>query len=271
MITHKSIGYNGRLGNQMFQYAVLRALSLEKGYEMIFPNTLTTKPDSAFDLTNNQWIEVGFYLIDCFELDSLKIDKENILSNTIINSYNESTFEFNSSVFDISDFTSLEGYFQSPKYFEKYKDIILKDFTFRSYILDKANSFISQYPNPISIHIRRGDYVNHPGYWTITPEYIQEALNHFTDNKYTFLIFSDDIEWCKQIFPEGVIFIEGNNQFEDLCLMSLCDHNIISNSSYSWWGAYLNQNKNKKIIEPKNWFTPAKPLNDLYPKAWIII
>ena len=66
------------------------------------------------------------------------------------------------------------------------------------------------------------------------------------------------------------MFIEGN-QFEDLCLMSLCDHNIISNSSYSWWGAYLNQNKNKKIIVPKNWFTPSKPLNDLYPLKWIQI
>jgi hypothetical protein len=67
------------------------------------------------------------------------------------------------------------------------------------------------------------------------------------------------------------VFIEGNNQFEDLCLMSLCHHNIISNSSYSWWGAYLNQNPNKKIIAPKNWFTDQKPLNDLYPKNWIVI
>ena len=66
------------------------------------------------------------------------------------------------------------------------------------------------------------------------------------------------------------MFIEGN-QFEDLCLMSLCDHNVISNSSYSWWGAWLNKNENKKIISPKNWFIPAKPLDDLYPKTWILL
>jgi hypothetical protein len=265
MITHKSIGYSGRLGNQMFQYATLKALSLKTGYKMFLPNHTTIKSDGCYDMTNNKWIEYKLDLLDCFNINCP------ILNDDLSNQYQEQTFIFEPELFNISDNTSIEGYFQSFKYFEDYKKYILNDFTFKDEILNKYQGQISQYINPVAIHIRRGDYVNHPGFWNITPEYIQEAFHYFSDNKYTFLIFSDDIEWCKQIFPEGVIFIEGNNQFEDLCLMSLCDHNIISNSSYSWWGAYLNQNKNKKIIAPKNWFTPAKPLNDLYPKNWTII
>lgn len=262
MITHKSIGYSGRLGNQMFQYAALKALSLKTGFEMFLPNHTSIKPDGCFDMTNNKWIEYKLDLLDCFDLSC------SILDNTLPNHYQEHSFEFKP--FTIPDNTSIDGYFQSYKYFEDFKQEILNDFKFRDEILNKCQEKISKYKNPISIHIRRGDYVNHPGFWNITPEYIQEASSHFSDDEHTFLIFSDDIEWCKQIFPEGVVFIEGN-QFEDLCLMSLCDHNIISNSSYSWWGAYLNQNKNKKIIVPKNWFTPSKPLNDLYPLKWIQI
>ena len=263
MITHKSIGYNGRLGNQMFQYAALKALSLKTGYEMFLPNHTSIKPDGCFDMTNNKWIEYKLDLLDCFDLFCP------ILDNTLLNQYQEHSFEFEP--FTISNNTSIEGYFQSYKYFDEFKQEIIKDFTFKSNILNHCQNIILSYQNPIAIHIRRGDYVNHPGFWNITPEYIQEALGYFTDKEYTFLVFSDDIEWCKQIFPEGVIFIEGNNQFEDLCLMSICEHNIISNSSYSWWGAYLNKNEDKKIIAPKNWFIPAKPLNDLYPKNWIII
>jgi hypothetical protein len=262
MITHKSIGYSGRLGNQMFQYAALKALSLKTGFEMFLPNNTTIKPDGCFDMTNNKWIEYKLDLLDCFDLFCP------ILDNTTPNQYQEHSFEFEP--FTISDNTSIDGYFQSYKYFEDFKQEILNDFKFKDNILNKCQEEISKYINPVSIHIRRGDYVNHPGFWNITPEYIQEAFNHFNDDEYTFLIFSDDIEWCKQIFPEGVMFIEGN-QFEDLCLMSLCDHNVISNSSYSWWGAYLNQNPNKKVIAPKNWFIPAKPLDDLYPKEWIVI
>ena len=262
MITHKSIGYSGRLGNQMFQYAALRALSLRTGYEMFLPNHTTIKHDGCYDMTNNKWIEYKLDLLDCFDLSYP------ILDDSLPNQYQEQTFEFES--FTTSDNTSIEGYFQSYKYFEDFKQEILNDFTFKNHILEKCLAQISNYTNPVAIHIRRGDYVNHPGLWNITPEYIQEALSYFSDDEYTFLIFSDDIEWCKQIFPEGVVFIEGN-QFEDLCLMSLCDHNVISNSSYSWWGAYLNQNENKKIISPKNWFIPAKPLDDLYPNNWIVI
>lgn len=266
MITHKSIGYSGRLGNQMFQYATLKALSLKTGYELFLPDNLSIKPDGCYDMANNKWIEYKLDLLDGFKLDCININKE-----LLPNQYQERGFTFEPEVFNIADNTAIEGYFQSYKYFEDYKDEILKEFTFKFDILNKCSIEIGKYTNPVAIHVRRGDYVNHPGFWNITPEYLQESLNYFNDDDYTFLIFSDDIEWCKQVFPNGVIFIEGNNQFEDLCLMSLCHHNIISNSSYSWWGAYLNKNENKRIIAPQNWFTDPKPLNDLYPNNWVII
>jgi hypothetical protein len=265
MITHKSIGYSGRLGNQMFQYAALKAISLETGYKCYLLDHREIKPDGTYDTTNNQWISYRLDLTDCFEINT-EFDHYGWL-----NEYNESSFLFNSDMFFIKDNTAIEGYFQSYKYFEKYKEQILKEFTFKSEILDKCKAEISKYKNPVAVHIRRGDYVNHPGYWVVTPEYISEALQHFTDKEYTFLIFSDDIEWCKQVFPEEVIFMEGNTAFEDLCLMSLCGHNIICNSTFSWWGAYLNQNPQKKVIAPSEWFIPTKSLEDLYPNDWIII
>lgn len=264
MITHNSIGYNGRLGNQMFQYAALKAISLKLGYDIFLPDHLAVKQTGCYDITNNKWIEYKLDLLDCFDINCP------ISNTTLPKQYQEQQFEFNLDIFDIADNTTIDGYFQSYKYFEDVRQDIISEFKFKANILEKCTQIVSQYSNPVSIHIRRGDYVNHSGYWNITPEYIQESLNQFTDNEYTFLIFSDDIEWCKNIFPEGVVFIEGD-QFEDLCLMTLCDHNIIANSSYSWWGAYLNQNENKKVIAPKNWFIPAKPINDLYPSNWIII
>ena len=249
----------------MFQYAALKALSLRTGYKMFLPNNTSIKPDGCYDMTNNKWIEYKLDLLDCFDLSCP------ILDNTLLNQHQEHSFEFES--FIILDNTSIEGYFQSYKYFEDFQQEILNDFKFRDEILNKCQEKISQYVNPVAIHIRRGDYVNHPGLWNITPEYIQEALSHFSDNEYTFLIFSDDIEWCKQIFPEEVVFIEGN-QFEDLCLMSLCDHNVISNSSYSWWGAYLNRNPEKCICYPSEWFGPLnidKKVDDMFPPSWIKI
>ena len=262
MITHKSIGYSGRLGNQMFQYAALKAIALKNKYDYCLPNNIKIKPDGAFDFINNKWIEYKLDLIECFDI-SCKIENINTLHN-----YQEKEFNFNPDVLDILDNTSIDGYFQSFRYFEEFWEEIKKDFSFINLKINKDK--ISQYNNPVSIHIRRGDYVNHPNYWNIDLEYIQKALLYFEDNNYTFLIFSDDMNWCKEVFPEGVVFVE-ENQFDSLCLMSLCQHNIISNSSFSWWGAYLNNNKNKKIVAPHKWFSTPKPLNDLYPPNWIII
>jgi hypothetical protein len=265
MITHKSIGYSGRLGNQMFQYAALKAISLETGFDYYLPDHLKIKSDGLFDFTSNKWVEYRLDLFDCFEINCPVIDKQ---LNSI---YNEQNFTFEKEIFSISDNTAIEGYFQSYKYFEKYEDIIKKEFTFKKHILDKAKQILNQYENTVSINVRRGDYVTNPNYWNITPEYINEALQNFTDKEYTFLITSDDIPWCKEVFPEGVMFMENNTPFEDLCIMSLCDHNIIANSTFGWWAAWLNNNPDKKVVAPTNWFIPAKPLDDLYPKNWIKI
>jgi hypothetical protein len=246
MITHKSIGYNGRLGNQMFQYATCKVLSIMMNQSIVLPNNTNIKQDGCYDLTNNKWISYRLDLLDCFDLSCTIGEIE-------------------------GDKIELEGYFQDYTHLEKYKNELIKEFKFKQHILDKSKKIIDQYKNPVAIHIRRGDYVAHPGFWNVTPEYIQEALNHFQDNKYTFLIFSDDIEWCKQIFPEGVMFMEGYNQFEDLCMMSLCQHNIIANSTFSWWSAFLNQYPNQKIVAPSNWYTDGKNITGLYPQNWTII
>jgi hypothetical protein len=246
MITHKSIGYSGRLGNQMFQYAALKVISYVMKQPVILPNHTSLKHDGFFNFTDGKWYQQKLDLLDGFDLDCQigEIEGDSII---------------------------LEGYFQSYSYLKEHEKELIKEFIFKQPILDKCLLEMNKHLNPVSIHVRRGDYVAHPNYWVVTPEYFQEALNHFTDQEYTFLVFSDDIEWCKNTFPEGVVYIEGNNQFEDLCMMSLCNHNIIANSSYSWWGAFLNKNPNKKVIAPSNWFTEPKPLNGLYPNNWIVI
>lgn len=266
MITHRSIGYSGRLGNQMFQYAALKALSLETGYECFLPNHLAIKPDGAFDFTNRKWLEYRLDLLECFEINTP------IQENSLTNLYQERGFTFDPSILLIDDSTAIEGYFQSYRYFESFEDQIRKEFTFKLEILERCKNIISQYTNPVAIHVRRGDYVLHPGFWTVTPEYLVSALHAFDPGpNATYLVFSDDVEWCKEVFGEEFIFIEGNNQYEDLCLMSLCKHNIISNSSFSWWAAWLNTNPDKKVVAPTNWFTEPKPITDLYPTNWILI
>lgn len=246
MITHKSIGYSGRLGNQMFQYAALKSIAMLMDQDIVLPNHTAIKKDGAYNFTDNTWIPYKLDLLDCFDL------------NCSLESIN-----------DDKGIIEIDGYYQSYKHLIGIEEDIINEFTFKPHILNKCTDIIKNYTNTVSIHIRRGDYVNHPNYWVVTPEYIQAALEQFSDNEYTFLIFSDDIQWCKEIFPEGVIFMEVNNQFEDLCLMSLCNHNIIANSSFSWWSAFLNKNKNKRVIAPQMWYSEYKDLSDLYPQQWL--
>jgi hypothetical protein len=194
--------------------------------------------------------------------------------------FSESNFYF-SEIPEIDNNLILSGYFQSEKYFKDYEKEIKDIFNFESDILNKYKDILNK--KNCSLHIRRGDFLNleklHP---VQDLDYYKKAISHF-DNDTNFLIFSNDTEWCKLNLNKDVIgsdnlfFIENNNPQDDLLLMSKCDSNIIANSTFSWWGAWLNQNPNKKVIAPLNWLGEeySKMIkfkyDDLIPKEWISI
>lgn len=168
------------------------------------------------------------------------------------------------------DNIKLIGYFQSEKYFDR--ELILELFDL-SELISNDLTYLSDIINSdsVSIHVRRGDYVglqnHHP---LCSVEYYKVAIEYFGNDK-KYFVFSDDIDWCKQFFVDiDVTFVEGLCDWHEMYLMSVCKHNIIANSTFSWWGAWLNKNNNM-VIAPKNWFGPAKQIStlDLIPTQWV--
>jgi hypothetical protein len=126
--------------------------------------------------------------------------------------------------------------------------------------------------NYTSLHVRRVDYVQKAGFHPpCSIEYYEKALSMIEGNV---LVFSDDLDWCKETFlGDRFTFISGNRDYQDLFLMSMCKNNIIANSTFSWWGAWLNTNLNKKVIAPSEWFGPhlKESSDDIYPNTWEVI
>lgn len=253
----------GGLGNQIFQWAYGRAIELE------FQKNL--KLDISFYLMNSPGSTPRYFSLNKFP--NLKVDIFDSRPQNIINindDFNYRKIEFSSNL----DYY-LFGYWQSEKYFENYSGTIITELSPNESNISKL---ISKYPsiinNSISLHVRRTDYVSSNGYHPVMDiNYYKSALELLGDYDDLF-IFSDDIEWCKSNFNfKNMIFVQGNDDVEDLWLMSLCKNNIIANSSFSWWGAYINLNKNKNVIAPKNWFGEKVNLNekDIIPKNWIKI
>ncbi len=259
MITYSNLGNYGNLGNQMFQYAAAKSAALNS-------SSIFAIPFENQKLTNYFNLDTKFY--------SLK-QTAHLINK--LKKYDEKNFNYDKRYESIEDNTDLIGYFQTEKYFKKYVDIIKKDFSFNENIKNLCNEkikYFKQDKNLVSVHIRRTDYVNLQNFHPLCSlEYYKNAMDFFKNS--LFLIFSDDIDWCKKnIAYDNNVFIENQNPGEDLCLMSLCDHNIIANSSFSWWAAWLNNNKNKQIIAPKIWFGEGysdKNTDDLYCEDWIKI
>jgi len=276
MITFNNIGYSGRLGNQLFQLAALLGTSNKNNYVPSIPieKNKKEKPNGCLDLFTNKWIGFKLELFNCFDID---IHDNNDIN--VKNSYKEPHFHFDENIFNIKDDTNIDGFFQSELYFKHIENDVKDLFVFNKNIQDKSNSILNKKKKTklVSVHVRRSDYLGlQHQYNLLDVEYYQESINMFDDDTYQYFIFSDDINWCKQVFGENELieYIEGNDQYVDLHLMTLCDHNIIANSTFSWWGAWLNKNKDKKIIAPSVWFNPnRKDLNtkDMIPKDWIKI
>lgn len=274
MITNKQIGYSGRLGNQIFQYATLLSIALKHNREIVLPTkNINIKLDGCYDFSTNKWIPYKLDIQECFDLNIRFVDD---ILKFVKNTYNEKFFQYDQDVFDVPDNTSIEGYFQSEKYFVNIKNYIKDTFKFKSHINDIAEKIILPFRNKqtVGIHVRRGDAVINPNFYLIGLDYISNALNYFLDDDYNFIIISDDIPWCKNNIQcnDNVFFCESNSSYVDLCVMSKCNHNIISNSSYSWWGAWLNPDQHKKVISPKSWFKNHNiNTDDLIPTSWIRI
>jgi len=260
MIGFNHIGSQGRLGNQMFQYAALRGIAKTKGYEFCIP-------ESNF---KNEWEE--HQLFEAFTLPNLKNKK--FLSG---NYYQEKQYNYSQEYIDeCPDNVNLFGYFQTEKYFSHIADSIREDFTFKSEILNPCKEAFD-FDEVISLHVRRTDYVkksvDHP---PCSLEYYVEALSKF-DSNLPVLIFSDDIQWCKEqdLFkPDRFMISESEWNLVDMCLMSMCSHHIIANSSFSWWGAWLSGYDN--VIAPSRWFgdsgyTAQHNTSDIIPERWVKI
>ena len=163
----------------------------------------------------------------------------------------------------------LQGYFQSEKYLDREHILELYkiDDVTEEYIKTKYDPYFLE--NSISIHVRRGDYIGRVRHPVQGMEYYNKAMKHFSDTN--FIVFSDDIEWCKENFKGDEFTFIQEDDYIDLYLMSMCQHNIIANSSFSWWGSYLNQNKDKIVIAPDNWFGTDRRLKteNIYCKNWI--
>jgi hypothetical protein len=256
MIGFNNLGSYGRLGNQMFQYATLRGIAKKHGYEFAIP-------PSDFQ---NEWYD--HQLFECFKLTGLR-HVGYVPQNFHV--FQEKYFHFDEGLFNnCPDNVNLFGYFQSEKYFKNAEQEVRQDLVFKDEILNPCVDYRNSLKGEvISLHIRRGDYVNNQGNHPVQPlEYYENALTYFDENT-TVMIFSDDPEWCKnqEIFkPDRFLVSETGNNVYDLCMMSLCDH-----SSFSWWGAWLSSNQNKKVICPQNWFGPAlnHDTKDLIPETWI--
>ncbi len=273
MITYSKIGHFGRLGNQLFQFAGTIGTARKLGYEVAFPVENTTNAVTEH-FSNGEVLDIHFDIPKVFNLDNNILKPKHAI--TTHNKASERFFHFDESLFNIADDCDLSGYLQTEKYFEHVSDEIKGLLTFREEIQSAANAIFprSEYQT-VSIHLRRGDYANLQQFHPVCDvEYYSAALENFCDNYYNFVVFSDDIEYCKNMFEEqeNLLFLDNKDPFVDLCLMSMCDHNIIANSSFSWWGAWLNKNENKKVVAPKKWFGPAYQHNtsDLYCKNWII-
>jgi hypothetical protein len=256
-----SCSLQGGLGNQMFQIATTVALSLR--------NNTSYEINLNICNTPNQGRNANQYSNTIFK----KLNKSD--NYKFIKFYNEPNFNYNEIPYQPD--LLIRGYFQSEKYFEDFKENIKELF----YFSDEHKLIVEKYftdnglnDKPItSVHIRRGDYLLFSGVHLVcTLDYYKKAIKTIGDSYFVFI--SDDINWVKENFKSDNYFIpEFNDELLDMTLMTMCNNNIISNSSFSWWGSYLNNNENKIVIAPKRWFNFAGPQDyqDVIPDNWVSI
>lgn len=263
IVTYRSLGSFGRLGNQLFQIAATIGIAQHNGFEFAFPpwsfNRFFARP---LPVLSNPGQRLAEHREDSFTYRPIKLLRP----------------------------TNLLGYFQSERYFSHCSELVRSHFAFDTTFI---NQCLSLYGDGLdekscSLHVRRGDYVNHPCFVDLQATDYYEAAMESLPKRTRFLVFSDDIQFCRDRFQgEQFSFIATTSPIADLLLMSHCASHIIANSSFSWWGAWLNPHPTKHVIAPSRWFkgnaadpciefVPGPPHSgyhdtaDVVPKQWVL-
>lgn len=277
----KIVKFLGGLGNQMFQYALYK--SLQKKFNV----KADLQGYRDYPLHN------GFEIAHIFniKLDAISSFRSNLYANkkwkyrklrrilNLKNVYKEESnlFSFDPFVIDDPKTAYYWGYWQNLKYFIDIAPEIRHDFQFKNELTGRNQVVLTEVikNNSVSLHVRRGDYLKDPLLGGLCgPDYYQKAIDYINDHIYQpeFFVFSDDIPWCtenlKLTNSTFISWNKGNSSYIDMQLMSNCKHNIIANSSFSWWAAWLNTNPDKIVIAPKKWVNREKTTMS-FPDNWI--
>ncbi len=266
----------GGLGNQLFQFAFAYDLSVRMNLELV----LDTSSYRRFLLDTRRDFELDLFNINCFSKSKLPDLFERIINNFSTIKLTDENFDFNKlDYYKTFKYIKLNGYWQSEEFFSNSSRSIKSMFTLKheseAYRAIKKRILSN---NSTSIHIRRGDYLSNSRaakvHHVCELEYYLKAADYINKNKQykmKFYIFTDDINWAFENFKNKNFEIVSNAQLiaaEELMLMSFCQNNIISASSFSWWGAWLNDNEEKIVICPEKWFKSKEYPLDLIPKNW---
>lgn len=273
------------MGNQMLQYALGRHLSIKNNSPL------------WLDLSwYNNYRKSQFYRefrIDCFQTNYKRVNLNNILWRLrftdhfktinpfkLKNVVEKEYAHFDEKILEAGDDILLEGFFPSYKYFEGIREVLIKDFT----PIEQMNTANAAYlqkiksTNSVSVHFRRGDYALTGHHGMLDKAYYEAAIKHIAikTGGLQLFIFSDEPEWvCQNMqfeHPFEVISInKDQHNYFDMELMKHCKHNIIANSSFSWWGAWLNETTEKIVVAPEKWLNVDINRMENIPPEWILL
>ena len=287
MLTFTKLGIHGRLGNQLYQYAALKAAALKHGYECKIPYLNEASWHGQNCILEKFNIEAEYLNVKNYEDIQNRIYINEPVPGVFVNCFD-----------NLKDNTDICGFFQNTRYFSDYSEQIIKELTPKKNFLEKGKKTIDKLKgnkNIVSLHIRRGDQTDgtnpiyNPFYGEspfdtncLVGKLITQALSFFPESN--ILVFTGgsrtgddtkDIEWAKKYFSDSKFIVsQTNDPMQDFTLMSLCDHNIITGpSTFSWWAAYINSNPDKLVVAPVDFHFDGKYnlREGFYPKNWNLI
>ena len=284
------IKFDGRMANQMFQWAFGRAYQKQTNIMPCFDDSRETLKLGCFKLTKDlKLVKKSFFnkfLRKTIPFRNLRNNLTEMKFNEYKHFNEKKCFVYEPDLLEKEAPAYISGFFQTEKYFMNIRETLLSDFELKKNLNKKNNEILEKIKNTnsVSVHFRMGDYLKKRVsdiFGTITPQYYFEGIEkivNITNEKPVLFIFSDDINRIKKEykFKYETVFVDvnsGKQGYFDLELMKNCKHNVIANSSFSWWGAWLNNNKEKVVIAPKYWQKNVECRNgfDILPDNWICL